>query len=354
MLNQQLSSLTITKSTSNQNKLTPIKAPHDYVFTRWMGSWENRLSLWSNRLYCDALLGYIGKIYGQQANIHHHFDRLWNESLYNTNDELDVLNILIERLSKIPGAKTSLLKRQETSRIESRFNEIKAIFDKNYNSRFKISSKLNHEKLISKDSIKSYFDLGCGNGLITAQIGKYFNLSKENIYGGDVFNSNNPQITFVSIDENQSTIDLGDQSVHLITCLVTLHHIPNIEKFLKELARIIQPNGYLIIREHDCKLERSLITKYLHFIHGIMIIARIGEFSKDYSTDKHDKVTWYEQKKKIISYTKTIQYKTRQEWQNQLESVGFDLLATFDYDLNKTTNPQKLFYAVYKRNEQKN
>ncbi|CAF1564454.1 unnamed protein product, partial [Adineta steineri] len=83
----------------------------------------------------------------------------------------------------------------------------------------------------SKDSIKSYFDLGCGNGLITAQIGKYFNLSKENIFGGDVFNSNNPQITFVSIDENQSTIDLGDQSVHLITCLVTLHHIPNIEKF---------------------------------------------------------------------------------------------------------------------------
>jgi hypothetical protein len=55
-----------------------------------------------------------------------------------------------------------------------------------------------------------------------------------------------------------------------------------------------------------------------------------------------------------MKYTKSIQYKTRQEWQKQLESVGFDLLATFDYDLNKTTNPQRLFYAMYKRNEKIN
>jgi hypothetical protein len=76
---------------------------HDYVFTRWMGSWEHRLSLWSNHAYSDPLLTYIGKIYGQQANIYHYFNKLWNESLYNSYDELDLLNILIERLSKIPG-----------------------------------------------------------------------------------------------------------------------------------------------------------------------------------------------------------------------------------------------------------
>ncbi len=123
---------------------------------------------------------------------------------------------------------------------------------------------------------------------------------------------------------------------------------------MKELARIIQINGYLIIREHDCKLERSILTKYLHFIHAIMIIGRIGEFSNDYLINKNEILTWSEQKKKIIKYTKSIQYKTRQEWQKKFEFVGFDLLATFDYDLNKTTNPQRLFYAVYKRNEKRN
>ena len=85
-----------------------------------------------------------------------------------------------------------------------------------------------------------------------------------------------------------------------------------------------------------------------------MIIGHIGEFSNDYLINKNEILNWTEQKKKIIKYTKSIQYKTRQEWQKKFESVGFDLVATFDYDLNKTTNPQRLFYAVYKRNDKRN
>ena len=142
----------------------------------------------------------------------------------------------------------------------------------------------------------------------------------------------------------------ADQCVSLVTCLVTLHHVPNIDRTLKELARITRRNGYLIIREHDCKLERSLITKYLNFIHAFMMIAHIGEFSLEYRVNSNEILPWSEEKTKIIQYAKSIQYKTRQEWQKQFESVGFDLLATYDYDLNKTTNPQRLFYAVYKRN----
>ena len=118
---------------------------------------------------------------------------------------------------------------------------------------------------------------------------------------------------------------------------------------LKELARVITPNGYLIIREHDCKLERSLISKYLNYIHAIMIIARIGEFSMDSTLNLTAQAPWPEEKKKIIRYTKAIHYQTRDEWQKKLESVGFELLATYDYDWKKSNNPQRLFYALYKR-----
>ena len=82
-----------------------------------------------------------------------------------------------------------------------------------------------------------------------------------------------------------------------------------------------------------------------------MMIAHIGEFSLEYVVNSSAVLPWIEEKKKIIQYTKSIQYQTRQEWQKKFESVGFDLLATYDYDLNKTTNPQRLFYAVYKRND---
>ena len=40
------------------------------------------------------------------------------------------------------------------------------------------------EEIISRASINAYFDMICRNGLITAEIGEYLHLSKENIFGG--------------------------------------------------------------------------------------------------------------------------------------------------------------------------
>ena len=72
-----------------------------------------------------------------------------------------------------------------------------------------------------------------------------------------------------------------DKRVDLITCFTTLHHVPQLSKILSEFVRILRPNGYLIVREHDCKWEYSLKMKYLNFIHGVMMIARVGEFASE-------------------------------------------------------------------------
>jgi hypothetical protein len=118
------------------------------------------------------------------------------------------------------GAKSSLVKRQENSRIESRFNELKSIFDSTKNTRFQISTHVSFDELIDVSSIKSYFDLGCGNGLITTRVGQYFNLNSSQIFGGDVFNSNNSQFTFVAVDDHPSTIHLGSlSSIDVTICL---------------------------------------------------------------------------------------------------------------------------------------
>ena len=93
----------LNRQRSSSTRITPVKTGQDYVFTRWMGSWDRHLSLWSNQIYSDALLSYLGKIYGQQANVYHFFNHLWNESLHQSMDELDLLHLLIERLAKIPG-----------------------------------------------------------------------------------------------------------------------------------------------------------------------------------------------------------------------------------------------------------
>jgi len=71
----------------------------------------------------------------------------------------------------------------------------------------------------------------------------------------------------------------------------------------------------------------------------------------DCTLNLNENVSWSEEKKKIIQYTRAIQYQTRDEWKKKLESIGFELLATYDYDSKKSNNPQRLFYALYKRRQ---
>ena len=56
----------------------------------------------------------------------------------------------------------------------------------------------------------------CRDGMVTAEIGEYLGLSKENIFGGDDYNSNNENVTFVKIDMKESTIDLGNIVSHYL------------------------------------------------------------------------------------------------------------------------------------------
>ena len=65
-------------------------------------------------------------------------------------------------------------------------------------------------RIIPKESIRTYFNLICRDGLITAEIGEYLGLRKENIFGGDVNDPQNERITFVPTNVEQSTIHLGN------------------------------------------------------------------------------------------------------------------------------------------------
>lgn len=151
-------------------------------------------------------------------------------------------------------------------------------------------------------------------------------------------------------------IYLDDNRVDLVTCFVTMHHVPHLQLIISQIVRILRPGGYLILREHDCKKERSLKNKYLNFIHAFMMIARVGEFAdpcvkhpnqnQDAAGDNcmNSMTDWEQQKISIIKYTNSIQYRTREEWDKELKQVGFRLNGTFEYT---GRNPQALYYAIY-------
>ncbi|CAF4478135.1 unnamed protein product, partial [Rotaria sp. Silwood2] len=293
-----------------------------------------------------------------------------NENCLMNDYEPDIISETViednSAMSKTKGstsAQTSLDKWEDNSRINRRIKDLQVIFE--FNSNYKSSNHPFHvtptglQQIIDRQKIKSYFDLGCGDGTITAGIGVYLGLTKENIFGGDVYEGQNNAITFVKVNENQSTIDLPSNHVDLITSFVTFHHISQLEKTLSELVRILRPGGYLIMREHDCKKEYSLSAKYLNFVHAIMMIARVGEFAvstNNYNSKnqhglnddyENNKDNWTQKKSNIIEYTKSIHYRTCDEWQQQLRKIGFHLCATLYYGVDGSGNPQKLFYAVY-------
>ncbi len=61
-----------------------------------------------------------------------------------------------------------------------------------------------------------------------------------------------------TIKMEDETIALPDQSADLITLNSVLHHIPDSEKFLRELARILKPGGILIIgHEPNARFYRN-------------------------------------------------------------------------------------------------
>jgi hypothetical protein len=53
------------------------------------------------------------------------------------------------------------------------------------------------------------------DGLITADIGEYLHLNKENIFGGNDYDSHHERVTFVNVNLDQSIIDLGNSIFHL-------------------------------------------------------------------------------------------------------------------------------------------
>ncbi len=49
--------------------------------------------------------------------------------------------------------------------------------------------------------------------------------------------------------------------------MMVIHHIEKLELFLDDLYRVLKPNGYVVIKEHDCKDES--FCNYLHIMHDV-------------------------------------------------------------------------------------
>jgi ubiquinone/menaquinone biosynthesis C-methylase UbiE len=108
---------------------------------------------------------------------------------------------------------------------------------------------------IKIDKIK-YLDIGCGDANKTIIFSKKLNLKKKNIYCADVqswgpYQKNKKllPLEFRYIIDNK--LNFNNNFFDIVSVILTLHHVKNLENFIKEIYRIIKKNGYLLLIEHS-------------------------------------------------------------------------------------------------------
>lgn len=99
-------------------------------------------------------------------------------------------------------------------------------------------------------NITRFLDLGCGNGYYTLLIGN--KLNAQEIYGVDIDEvklrkASSRGIRAFKVDLNSDKLPFPDNYFDLVTALEVIEHLINPDNMLKEVYRVLKPNGVFIL-----------------------------------------------------------------------------------------------------------
>ena len=182
---------------------------------------------------------------------------------------------------------------------------------------YNLITKTRGNKISNK--IKYAMDLGCGDDKFARGLKKILNI--ENVYLADIAEIDSPD--YIRVFNNQ--IDLPDDSVDLITCLVCIHHFTDILQMFTEIRRVLRPGGLLFIREHDGSKKTDC---YVDIIHLLDFIRRDIRITKDLQLD-------------LI-----INYLSESELTDVLKQFKFDRIYNNKHS-EEISNPQGIYHNLY-------
>jgi 2-polyprenyl-3-methyl-5-hydroxy-6-metoxy-1,4-benzoquinol methylase len=192
---------------------------------------------------------------------------------------------------------------------------------------------------------KSLLDIGCGNCILTCDLGHLAGMNNADIYGADVpeefeekWEAQRPKgLNFVTIKNNKLQFD---RKFDLITCIMVLHHVPVnvLEQYITDIYKLLNSNGIFLIKEHDC--INAIDYMMADIEHSLYIVQE--------SQAPHREIL-DQTKKKILN--QDIHYKNRFEWRSAIQKIGFKCIYEEPYDLGLTKNypPTRGYIALFKK-----
>lgn len=104
-------------------------------------------------------------------------------------------------------------------------------------------------KLTKRDPNAKYLDIGCAVGLATRLIAK--KIGTKEIYGLDIANIKQAldnDVKAIEFDLNSGEeLSFEDGFFDVVTCFDVIEHIYDTDFMIREIHRVLKPNGYLII-----------------------------------------------------------------------------------------------------------
>lgn len=188
--------------------------------------------------------------------------------------------------------------------------------------------------------IDNVLDLGCSEGSITAALGEALQLPVEHVHGADVRDvSNKAGITFrLLTDPNR--LPYYDSTFSLITCLMSFHHMDNVEAVLNEIYRVLKPDGLLIIREHDLNPESlALVLDIQHGLYARTWAIEQATFCDNYTAHYAPREYWQQQLYNAQLYPCS--------WSPDAHQVTF--LPRYYNESTRIKNPFNQYYGIYSK-----
>lgn len=187
------------------------------------------------------------------------------------------------------------------------------------------------KSFLGKIHVKKYLDYGAGNLTFAYSLMKLLGLKtawavdvpQEFEKGWDDMRKRFPMIQFAFIQKEFPFKEKFD----LVSCIMVMHHIENVQETIKLFSSIVNKNGYLLIKEHDCFDEGDqLLVDVEHSLY----LARNESFEKI----KEQKM-WC---------------KTHTQWTEMISKAGFKFIKrTWVFTNKEEIAPTRHYFALYQK-----
>lgn len=177
-----------------------------------------------------------------------------------------------------------------------------------------------------------YIDVCCGSCKKTGLFQKYLGINNNNISCTDInswgpYTQNKQKKYNFKLIEND-TLQFENNIFDLCTCILSLHHIENVDNFILEIKRIIKPGGIFILIEHSNENEYDkLFIDIQHYLY----------------------ISFFEKKQININDMDYIKCLSKEQWNDKITNLGFTIID-YGWVPSEYKKFDNTFYTFYKNN----